>query len=60
MKSILFTVWMGKMAAIYRLRTAKCADKRVKIMNEIIQGIEVIKMYTWERAFGSTVDEIRK
>lgn len=57
---LLFSVWMGKMAATYRHRTAKRTDKRVKIMNEVIQGIQVIKMYAWEMAFAGIVDKIRK
>lgn len=51
---------MGKKAATFRLKTATRTDRRVKIMNEIIQGIQVIKMYTWEKSFASVVDKIRK
>lgn len=56
----MFLVWMGKMAGTYRLRTAKRTDKRVKVMNEIIQAIQVIKMYAWETSFANLVDKIRK
>ncbi|KAJ6637207.1 putative multidrug resistance-associated protein lethal [Pseudolycoriella hygida] len=52
--------WIGKRAATYRLKTAKRTDRRVRIMNEIIQGIQVIKMYTWEKSFAKIVDQIRK
>lgn len=29
-------------------------------MNEIIQGIQVIKMYAWEKPFGKLVEESRR
>ncbi|XP_042871644.1 ATP-binding cassette sub-family C member 3-like [Penaeus japonicus] len=35
-------------------------DRRVKIMNEIVSGIKVLKLYAWEGAFSSMVDKIRK
>lgn len=52
--------WIGRRAAMLRLKTAKRTDFRVKIMNEIIQGIQVIKMYAWENSFAQMVDRIRK
>lgn len=52
--------WVGRRAATLRLKTAKRTDYRVKIMNEIIQGIQVIKMYAWENSFAAMVDRIRK
>ena len=43
-----------------RLKSARVTDSRVKVMNEVITGIRVIKMYAWEYAFKKMVDEIRK
>ena len=43
-----------------RLKAASITDSRVKVMNEVITGIRVIKMYAWEHAFKKMVDEIRK
>lgn len=48
------------MTAVYRLRTAECADKRVKVMNEIVQCIQIIKMYAWEKPFALCVEQLRK
>ena len=36
------------------------SDQRIKVMNEVISGMRVIKMYTWEYAFKKMVDKIRK
>ncbi|XP_055381149.1 probable multidrug resistance-associated protein lethal(2)03659 [Condylostylus longicornis] len=52
--------WGAKKAAQYRLSTAKRTDFRVKLMNEIIQGIQVIKMYAWEKSFAYIVGETRR
>ena len=43
-----------------RFKSAKETDKRVRIMNEVITGIRVIKMYAWEYAFKRVVTAIRK
>lgn len=47
------------MAAKIRLRTALRTDKRIKFMNEIIQGVQTIKMYALEYVFGKNVDNVR-
>ncbi|XP_052864944.1 ATP-binding cassette sub-family C member 4-like [Anopheles cruzii] len=52
--------WLGKKAATFRLKTANRTDRRIQFMNEIIQGIQVIKMYAWEGSFSRTVDRIRR
>ncbi|XP_017023787.2 probable multidrug resistance-associated protein lethal(2)03659 [Drosophila kikkawai] len=51
--------WAAKKAAYYRQMTAERTDLRVKLMNEIIQGIQVIKMYAWERSFARVIAEVR-
>ncbi|KAG4067325.1 hypothetical protein HA402_000316 [Bradysia odoriphaga] len=52
--------YIGKKSAQLRRRTAERTDFRVKIMNEIVLGIQVIKMYAWEKSFATMVDEIRR
>ena len=43
-----------------RRRSAQYTDKRVKVMNQVISGIRVIKMYGWEHAFKELVVSIRR
>ena len=44
----------------FRTKAAKLTDRRVKVMNEIITGIRVIKMYAWEYAFSHVVTAVRR
>ncbi|XP_059049067.1 ATP-binding cassette sub-family C member 4-like [Achroia grisella] len=42
-----------------RMRTAEKTDERIKVMSEVINGIQVIKMYAWEIPFQKVVKEKR-
>ncbi|KAH8412635.1 hypothetical protein KR009_003917, partial [Drosophila setifemur] len=53
-------MYMGKRTKDLRAKTALRTDKRMRIMNEIIAGIQVIKMYAWELPFERLVSAIRE
>lgn len=52
--------YMSKMAARLRMKTAHRTDERVRIMDEIINGMQVIKMYAWEKPFEKVVELARR
>lgn len=54
------SVYVGKRMGPLRLKNIKRTDFRVKIMNEILLGIQAIKMYAWENSFAKLVNQIRK
>ena len=43
-----------------RFKSARVTDQRVRVMNEVISGIRVIKMYAWEHAFRKVVSKLRR
>lgn len=62
---VVFTVvpiqsYTGKLSSIFRLQTAIKTDERVRLMDEIISGVQVIKMYAWEKPFCIMIALARK
>lgn len=51
---------MGRGFSKYRAKTAKRTDERVRLMNEIILAMRIIKMYAWEKPFKQLVYNARK
>lgn len=43
-----------------QIRQMKNKDERVKLMNEILSGIKVLKLYAWEPSFEDQVLKIRE
>ncbi|XP_059613900.1 ATP-binding cassette sub-family C member 4-like [Phlebotomus argentipes] len=62
---VVFTVvplqsYTGKLSSKFRLQAALKTDERVRFMDEIISGVQVIKMYAWEKPFAKLISATRK
>ncbi|XP_027325123.3 multidrug resistance-associated protein 1 isoform X8 [Anas platyrhynchos] len=51
---------MAMKTKTYQKAQMKSKDNRIKLMNEILNGIKVLKLYAWELAFREKVLEIRQ
>ena len=58
--SVPLQTWVGKQFGRLRVKTAGKTDRRIRLMNEIVNGMKVIKMYTWEKPFATLVHEARE
>ncbi|MGK3757484.1 MAG: ABC-type multidrug transport system fused ATPase/permease subunit [Bacillariaceae sp.] len=52
-------MWVFSVVGKMRRKVLKHSDSRVKMMNEILTGIRIIKFYAWERPFGKEVSRVR-
>ncbi|KAL1513745.1 hypothetical protein ABEB36_003115 [Hypothenemus hampei] len=59
-QAVLAQGYLSKLQGRLRARIAQLTDNRVKLMSEITAGIQVIKMYAWEKPFEKIVELARK
>lgn len=46
--------------SVEQVTQMKSKDNRIKLMNEMLNGIKVLKLYSWELAFKDRVSKIRE
>ncbi|KAF1316447.1 Multidrug resistance protein abc superfamily, partial [Globisporangium splendens] len=49
----------SRQVGIYRRQIAKVSAERVKVTNEVLQGIRVIKFYGWENSISEKIRSVR-
>jgi hypothetical protein len=47
--------FIGKMTGKLRGKAVVATDQRVKLMNEVLSCIKLIKMYAWEKSFAKMI-----
>ncbi|RZB38697.1 ABC tran domain containing protein, partial [Asbolus verrucosus] len=57
---LLLQVYFFKKASLIRMQVALKSDFRIRLMNDVICGIKIIKMYTWEKPFAKIIEAARR
>lgn len=53
-------ILVGRVTSIFQRKGLKWTDSRVKLINEIVSGIQLLKFYAWENEYKRRVSEIRE
>ena len=54
-----FNVYISARIRTNQIKVMKEKDKRTKLMNEILNGMKVLKLYAWENSFRSMIEGFR-
>ena len=57
---LIFEMVASAYANHFRVLNLKYTDERIKLINEVLVGIRIIKYYCWERPFLGKISEIRE
>ncbi|KAF6199542.1 hypothetical protein GE061_007568 [Apolygus lucorum] len=57
---VFLQLFIAKRCSVTKHEIIKKADVRIRIMNEIISGMQVLKMYAWEDPFADLIFAARK
>ena len=52
-------IYGGKYGRTIQVNQMKAKDERILLMNEVLQGIKVLKLYAWEKSFMEKIRDCR-
>jgi ABC-type bacteriocin/lantibiotic exporter with double-glycine peptidase domain len=52
--------WLSNKSKVLQAKKLKFQDSRMKLLNEIFNGIKVLKLYGWEPSFQNIINKIRE
>lgn len=55
-----FQIWCGRQVGKARQRTARITDRRVRLMAEVLAGIQSVKAFVWEEPFMRCISAARE
>ncbi|KAI8802480.1 P-loop containing nucleoside triphosphate hydrolase protein, partial [Cladochytrium replicatum] len=50
---------MGKLLTGVQVQSSAATDKRINLINEVLQGIRIVKFFAWEKSFLQRIKDIR-
>lgn len=50
---------VGRKTSSLRVTAVRFTDRRIRLMNQVLGSMKLIKMYAWEKAFSSKIKNIR-
>lgn len=53
-------IWIARKLKQLQTQHMKVQDERIKLMNEVLSGIKVLKLYAWEISFEKQITAIRE
>ncbi|CAG5018016.1 unnamed protein product [Parnassius apollo] len=60
LQTVVVQAYLSNLQGKFRGKIAKRTDERVKVMSELVNGVQIIKMYAWEKPFEKLVDKLRR
>jgi ATP-binding cassette subfamily C (CFTR/MRP) protein 1 len=51
--------WLSARMKKFQIANMRYKDQRMKAMNEVLEGVKVLKLYAWEPSFEQQVNDIR-
>lgn len=58
--SVPLQYWVGNTLKSYRGKVNATADTRVRITQEALAGVKVVKVYSWEESFYNIIGDVRR
>jgi ABC-type multidrug transport system fused ATPase/permease subunit len=59
MLSVPLKNFLARKLGAMRKRVIRATDRRVKLINDVLQGIRIIKLYAWEKSFLKLISAVR-
>ncbi|BES88766.1 Multidrug resistance-associated protein [Nesidiocoris tenuis] len=56
----IFQTYTARLTSTFRRKIARETDQRIRLTDEVLAGIQVIKLYAWEKPFAKLLEKARR